>query len=372
MKVLFISHNLYPCKTGGAEIFNYYLLKVLSRFHKLFVITLCKEKTGLDVTIIRETRRMLGLARISIPFQDMLTIIKLRKEIDLIHITYMRDHWLKWITYPLLKKIFNIPYIITIHGGGMHPWKPEFPHRLLFSNAADIIGISKSITKEYERRSKRRIKYIPPLIPFTKTAEDQSEIRSRYGFSVSEKILLYLGSIKMIKGCDTLINSFIKLGKEYIKKYRIRLLLAGDGNLRHELEKIVRQQDLASQITFLGNVPREDVPALFKLSDIYILPSHFEGTPLSMLEAMFNGIPIIGSNVGGINNIIENKRNGLLFEVNNADDLKVKIIHLIENKELAGELAIRAIKDYENTYNFEAVVDQYEKIYNTVGGADNK
>jgi glycosyltransferase involved in cell wall biosynthesis len=367
MKILFISHGLYPCKTGGAEIFNYNLIKVLSKFYCLIVLTFCTENIGTDMMVIRGNRRKFGLARISIPLQDLLTIIKLRKEIDLIHITYMRDHWLKWIPYPIVKKIFNIPYIVTIHGGGMHPWMPEFPHRFLFSNAADIIGISTRITEEYKRRTNREIKYIPPLIPFTKCTARRSEIRIRYGFSTSDKILLYLGSIKKIKGCDTLIDAFMRLGKAYVQKFQLRLLLAGDGNMRAELEEIVRRQDLASHVTFLGNVSRENVPAIFKITDVYILPSHFEGTPLSMLEAMFNGVPIVGSNVSGINNIIKHGSNGLLFEANDIDDLKSKIVDIIEDPESGRRLALKAMDDYESTYNFNAVVDQYKKIYEDVG-----
>ncbi len=356
MKILFISHNLYPCVTGGAEIFNYYLVKKLTKYYKFFVLTLCRDETGLDATVIKITRRKFGLTRISIPLQDFLAIIKLRKNIDLIHITYAYDHWLRWLPYPTIKKVFNIPYIVTIHGGGMHAWKPRFIHKFLFNNASEIIGVSPKIKNEYEMRSNRKVTYIPPLLPFKESTKDKITLRHKYGFNDSEIILLFLGTIKKIKGCDTLINAFIGLGEDYIKKNHLRLLLAGDGELRVVLEKIVQQHNLISYINFLGNIPHEDVSSIFKLSDIFVLPSHFEGTPISMLEAMFNGVPIIGSDVIGINNIIENMKNGILFQVNDANDLRDKIIHLIENEKLAKKLALEAKSVFRSNYNIDTVV----------------
>jgi len=145
MNILFISHGLYPCKIGGVEIFNYYLIKALTKFHKISVITSCKKDIISKATFIRMKPRKLILRRASIPLQDFISIIKLRKKIDLVHLSYTRTNWLQWIPYPVIKKIFNVPYIISIHGGSMHKWKPRFPHELLFKNVSAIIGVSKNL-----------------------------------------------------------------------------------------------------------------------------------------------------------------------------------------------------------------------------------
>ncbi len=363
MNILFVTHGLYPCKVGGAEIFNYYLIKALTKYHKIFVITCCKEKVDLEAALIRINPRKFGLARFSIPLQDVINILKLRDEIDLIHISYMRAHWLQWLPYPIMRKISGVPYIVTIHGGGMHKWKPEFAHKFLFKNAASIIAISQRIKKEYEKRTGRNIKFIPPLIPFRKCEENRERLRDKYGFGLTDTIILSLGSIKKIKGSDVLLTAFIKLEKEYIEKYKLKLLFVGDGDIKKELAEKTKKEDFEKHVKFLGNIPYEDVSAVFRMADIYIIPSLFEGTPISMLEAMFNGIPIIGSDVNGINNIIEHGKNGLLFEVSNRDDLKDKIVYLIKNKNIAEEIANNAKKDYMNNYNFETVVKQYIELY---------
>lgn len=368
MNILFISHRLYPCIVGGAEVYNYYLLKELSKSCNMTVITSCSQCDDLNVEFIKIDPRKFGSARIAIPLQDIFHIFKLRKKIDLIHVSsYMRAFWLQWLPYPLMKKLFGIPYVVTIHGGGMHPWKPEFPHRALFDNASAITGVSKVIKQEYEKRAGKEVLHIPPLLPFVHSSKDISTLRVKYGFEMSDSILLFVGSLKKIKGCDTLISAFFSLGIEFIDKHNLKLVFAGDGPMRTDLEAMVVREDFAMYIRFLGNISRDEIPAIYKLSDLYVLPSHFEGTPISMLEAMFNQMPIIGSDVNGINSVIEDGTNGLLFEVNSSAALCEKIIYLNENRKAAERLGLRAAADYEKKYHFETVVRQYRELYEVYG-----
>lgn len=365
MNILFISHGLYPCKIGGAEIFNYYLIKELSKFCKIYLLTCC-QKINLKVTLIYISRRKFGPGRISIPLQDIINIGKLRNKIDLVHISYMRADWILWLPYPLGKKLFGVPYIFTIHDG-MYKWKPAFPHRLLFDNAEAIVAVSHRLKEEYEKRSGREIKFIPPLIPFRRCNEEKEYLRNIYGFTSTDTIILFLGSIKKIKGCDTLLEAFIRLGREFIKIHRLRLLFVGDGDLKKKLEKRVEKENLGIYVRFLGSIPYEEVSSLFKIADIYVIPSLSEGLSISMLEAMFNGLPIIGADTIGINNIIEHGKNGLLFKVGDPIDLMNKIIYLLENSKVRENISHAAKKSYEDNYRYETIVKEYLNIYTSVG-----
>ena len=373
MNILFISHRLYPCVVGGAEIFNYYLLKELPLFCDISLITSCSKHDDLNVSLIEIDPKKFGSARVALPLQDIFHILKLRKKIDLIHVSsYMRAFWLQWIPYPLMKMIFGIPYIVTIHGGGMHEWKPSFPHKFLFNNASAVIGISKRIKKEYEKRSGREVDFIPPLIPFDLCSEDRETVRRRHGYGSRETILLCLGSIKKIKGCDTLLNAFMSLGKGFIGEHKLKLIFAGDGDMREDMERLASERGFSDLVKFTGWVPHSEVPELFRIADIYVLPSHFEGTPISMLEAMCNEMPIIGSDVDGINDIIEDERNGLLFEVNDQEELTNKISLLVRDKNVAKKIAAQARMDYEKKYNYEEVVRQYKDLYEALTVRKNK
>ncbi|GAG04436.1 unnamed protein product, partial [marine sediment metagenome] len=263
---------------------------------------------------IKLSRRLLFFVGPSITFHIILKLKKLSEQIDVIHVSYTSNSVL---AYPMLlaKKLFGIPYVISIHGGGMHPWHPKTPHKLFFQQAGSIVAVSKTIKEEYELRCNRKIKVIYPLIPFKDSKISKNELINKYGFRDTDIIILSLGSIKRIKGSGILLHAFFKLGRKYIKNNNLKLLYVGTGPMKTSLEKIVEKKKFNEHIKFYGSVPYEKVHELYKVAHIYVIPSLFEGTPKSLLEAMFNGVPIIGSDTNGINNIIIDNWNGLLFKV---------------------------------------------------------
>ncbi|MHA1394707.1 MAG: glycosyltransferase family 4 protein [Promethearchaeota archaeon] len=362
MNIIFISHGLYPCKVGGIEIFNHYLMNSLAEFHRIIVITFCKNNK-LQKNIIKLYPKKLVLNKFFTPFQDFINILRLKKKIDLIHLSYSRANWIEWAIFPIIKNVFKIPYVITIHGGSMHKWKPKYVYYLFFKHANTIVGVSEEIKNEYEKRTNKKVILIPPLIPFKTCNIEKEKLRKFYKFKKQDIILLYLGSIKKIKGSDILLNSFINLEKKYIEYHNLKLVFVGKGRMRESLEEKVRKTNFNKYVVFLGNISHEIIPEIFKLSDIYIIPSLFEGTPISLLEAMYNGMPIIASNTQGIKNIITDKRDGLLFEVNNYESLKDKIIYLIENENVRQKIGRQAKKTYENNYNYKTILENYLQIY---------
>jgi glycosyltransferase involved in cell wall biosynthesis len=359
-----ISHQIYPCNYGGLEVFNYHFIKELaSQKQNIWLFTCCDYNWNNEfIHLVKSWKGFPGLYTISRYFSIILNSIKLKDKIDIIHVPYTSNYYLA-LPILLINKILEIPYVIIIHGGGMYEWKNKTVHRLFFKNANAIVAVSDIIQKEYERRSDRKINFIPPLIPFLKTELAKSELYKKYGFNANDIIILYLGSIKKVKGCSTLFEAFSNLGKEYIKENNLKLIYIGDGILRNELEDKIVEKNLSQHIKFFGYISHEKVPELYKLADIYVIPSLFEGMPISLLEAMFNGLPIIGTNVNGINNLIIHKKNGLLFEKENIDDLKNKIRELINDKNLANKLGRSAKNDYSKGYLFQDMISNHIKLY---------
>ena len=364
MNILIISPAIYPCTTGGAEIFNYFLTKELAkRGHKLWVLTSCGyDWNNRNISLVKLSERFLLNPTVSTRFHLSLELIKLKKQIDVIHVPYTSNSTL---AYPILlvKKFFDIHYVIYILGGGMYPWKPKTLHKLFFKHADAIVAASEILRKEYEKRSGRKIKVVSPLIPFSESKISKEELRKRYGFSSNDKVILSVGSIKKIKGSDTLLCAFLGLGKMYIEKNNLKLLYAGEGPMKPMLAKKVKERSFDGYVKFLGTIPHEEVPHIYKLADIYVISSLFEGAPLALLEAMFNALPIIGTDVNGINNLIRHGKNALLFEKENIKDLTEKIKELVENKDLSNKLGNAAKKDYLKNYKFEHFISQYIKLY---------
>ena len=364
MNILIISPAIYPCAIGGVEVFNYHFSKELAaRGNNVYILTTCKHGwTNKNISLVRLSKKILLHPTFSILFHIFLKLVEFRKKIDVIHVPYTSNSPL---AYPIVlaKKFFDIRYIIYIMGGGMHPWKPKTLHKLFFKHANAIVAVSETLRKEYEKRSGRKIKVIPPLIPFNEAKISKEELRKRYGFSNDDKVILSLGSIKKIKGSDTLLYAFLGLGKMYIEKNNLKLLYAGEGPMKPMLAEKVKERSFDRYVRFLGNIPHEEVPHICKLADTYVISSLFEGLPLALLEAMFNGLPIIGTDVNGINILIRHGKNGLLFEKENIKDLIEKIKELVENEDLSKKLGNAAKKDYRKNYKFEYVISEYVELY---------
>lgn len=367
MNILFICTQLFPCTIGGVEIFNYYLIKALGKYHDIWVITSCDTNFNQkNVHVIKINPKKLGSQKLSIFYEHSRNILTVRDKIDLIHVPYMSRSWRYGCYLPIIKKLCNLPYLVSIHGGGMHPWKPKIPHKLLFQHADAIVAVSETIKNEYEKRSGRNIKVIPPLIPFKKSKISKTKLREKYGFRKDDTIILSLGSIKKIKGSDILINGFFLLGKDYIEKNQIRLLYVGDGIMKKELKEKIKNRGFEKYAKFFGNIPYEKVPEMYRITDIFVIPSLFESFGISYLEAIFNGLPVIGSDTYVINKFIIDNKNGLLFEKNNYKDLANKIKELINKKELAKNLGEKAKKYYKKSYIFENVVKDHIKLYERI------
>ncbi len=367
VNIAIISHLIYPCNSGGLEIFNHYFIKEISSLgHRIWLFTCCNyDWNNESIHRVKLRKGKPGLIKLILYFSLIFNLIKYRDEIDIVHIPYTSNDFL---AFPILliNKLLDIPYVVTIHGGGMLKWKLKVLHQSYFRNANAIVAVSETIKKEYEKRSSRKIKMIPPLIPFVETKVPKSELKSKYGFNNNDYIILSLGRIRKNKGSDILLEAFMNLGKEYIESKNLKLVYVGDGNLRTELEKEVEVKDFNQYIKFFGILPHEKVSDIYKIANIYIIPSFFEGTPISLLEAMFNSLPIIGTNVRGINNLISDKKNGLLFEKGNIDDLRSKIRALIEDSNQAKRLGSSAKRDYSKGYLFKNMISDHIKLYEKV------
>ncbi|MCA6069111.1 glycosyltransferase [Chryseobacterium sp. RG1] len=184
-------------------------------------------------------------------------------------------------------------------------------------------------------------------------AESKSS-REEFGFSIDDKLLIMVAGFREQKDQDTVIKVLEKLPSTY------KLLLVGDGARRSILEKIIIEKNLENRVFLLGF--RSDVFSLYKMSDIAILSSHWEGFGLAAAEAMACGIPVIASNVDGLAQVVHG--GGILFEKENVNDLKDKIISL-ENKERYISLSLDGLKKAQN-YSLKTMVENLISSYKTL------
>jgi len=188
---------------------------------------------------------------------------------------------------------------------------------------------------------------------------DQSLIREKYNIKDDTILIGSTGRIVWEKGYDQLLS----LLENYDFGEKIfYILVAGDGSLRNKFIKRIEKNKLESHITFIGNI--KNIPEFLSALDIYIQPSVTEGFPLSVLEAMATGLPIICSDAGGLKEMINNNTIGIKYkseELNSLYQMLCKLLSMKPNKLL--ELGRNARKEVVKKYSIEIIAKQYYKIY---------
>jgi glycosyltransferase involved in cell wall biosynthesis len=158
-----------------------------------------------------------------------------------------------------------------------------------------------------------------------------------------------------------LLNAF----EEVLKTFPdASLLIVGDGYLRKNLEKKVTEMHLANNITFTGF--QENVFTYLKKMDVFVLPSRTEGTPLSILEAMSVGIPVIATNVGGIPEIVIDNETGLLVSPESPLDLANSIKKLLSNPRMMNKMGQKAKALVLQRFNPINFIREHEAVYKSL------
>ena len=147
-------------------------------------------------------------------------------------------------------------------------------------------------------------------------------------------------------------------------KGRLRFVIVGEGNCRLKLEKLVREKGLEDCIRFLGF--RTDIQALLENFDLFVLPSLSEGLSSAIMEAMAVSLPVIGSDVGGIPELVQNGMNGLLVPPANPEKLARAIEELAENPTARRQMGLRGRKSVEENYTLARKIVDTELICRTL------
>ncbi|MCH5240189.1 MAG: glycosyltransferase [Muribaculaceae bacterium] len=165
-------------------------------------------------------------------------------------------------------------------------------------------------------------------------------------------IITMIAGFRKQKDHKTIIKAMLNLPGKY------ELWLAGEGKTKNKYERFVDELGLKGRVKFLGNVT--NIPEVLSNSDIIVLSSHYEGMPISLIEAMAAGKPCIASDVDGNREII--KGYGLLFNYKDAMDLTLRIKTVNENRELCNQLSNLSLKRSQD-FDIDKTVEQYEKLY---------
>lgn len=166
-------------------------------------------------------------------------------------------------------------------------------------------------------------------------------------------VLVSVGSLKPIKGIDVLLDAFAPLAQ---REPRARLMIVGDGPDRAGLQARARELDVDARVAFLGL--RDDVHALLRVADGLVLPSRTEALPTVVLEAMATGLPVVATDVGGVPEMVEPEKSGLLVAPENAAQLSAAMQRVLGDENLRRKLGDRGRAIVQERFRIETMCEQ--------------
>ena len=258
--------------------------------------------------------------------------------------------------------IFDYPGKV---GGRIHSSLVKFFSRILVKRADYIRIVSPFLFESLDKLNinREKIFLIPPrcdskLFSKQNVNEDKSEV-----FKENQYNLLFVGNLLIAKGVDILLEAFALIEKE---NSNIGLVFAGDGEEKERLMTRSKELGVNEKVIFLGRVEYGSIPTLMFYADILILPSIEEGVGRVLLEAMSMHLPIIASNIGGIPLVIDDRQDGLLFEVGDINTLKEHVLFLLGNKSFSDNMSRTAYRKFLDNYEYEVSMRKFLAMYKVI------
>jgi glycosyltransferase involved in cell wall biosynthesis len=352
---------------GGERLFLQLALKLRDRYH-FFVAThsggkFAHELRNLDIEVFSLNMiRQLALK----PFYQIRNIIR-HKEINLVHSQGARADFFSRLS----GRRARVPHIVSTIQMPVEGFEVGFLRKMIYRLMDQFseryvdrfIVVSESLRKtltEGRGISDERVARIYNGIELDQFHPDlkRSNLRKQLGISAEDPVIGAIGRLVWQKGFEYLIEAMSGILQDISQT---KLLLVGEGPLRHELEGLARELDVDTRVIFTGF--RSDIQDLLSMIDILAVPSLLEGFPMITLEAMAMAKPIVATQIEGIVEQISDSDEGILVPPRDTEALASAILRLIKDRELGNRLGVAARRKIERYFSIDTMVKETEMVY---------
>ena len=271
-----------------------------------------------------------------------------------------------------IAKLSGMPAFPTVHStmafvDRRSSWDP----RVYFIKAVDgfiyrvadrVLAVSQEIREVIHQTyglEDSKILVLKNGIIFEDSFSEPVDLEKEFPISINKLKLIAVGRIVSLKGFDILVRAVAEVVNQGLDD--LLVLITGEGKERLRLEELIRDLGVGSYVKLLGL--RHDVMRLMKASDLFVMPSRYEGLSIAMIEAMACSLPIVASDAPGLRDYIKNEQNGLLFPVEDHKALAERIQRLANDKKLRVKLSHGARKSFEREYNMRRNVKSLDMLF---------
>ncbi len=392
MKICIFSRSLPVHRMGGMELHTEIIMKGLAdRGHGVTVITtkhpekcLSENRGNIRIDYLPQTwagQYYLGYwKRSRVHFEKM-------QEIETCDIVLSESAG----AYGILKqrrKIKEVPVVLFIHGTSLGEYRSKmklgfpmpknllgsminlwshFRDRRLLCKADLIIGGSDSVKDALVQElhiNPSNIQIIYNSIDttlFSPNTLSGEKIRDQLGVAPGQFVILCAGRLIKEKGIHLLLQSLSDILSLIPET---RLVILGEGSYEKSLKRLAKKLGIDKPVQFIGHVDYQALPAYYNAADVLVMPTiRYEGLPLTLLEAMGCGVPVIASNLGGIGDVLKHDEEGLLFQMDDCKMMVDHIVYLHRHKDLLKKMGMQARQKIIQNHSLDTMINKLESAF---------
>jgi glycosyltransferase involved in cell wall biosynthesis len=259
------------------------------------------------------------------------------------------------------------PVLFTEHGRffpDVSSTKRRWFNRLMTSRRDRLVAVGSAVKRaliDNEGLLAERIEIVyngVASIPASLSDDRRANLRREFGAPNDEFVILHVARLDPIKDHSTALQAF---ARAVAQTPQLRLVLVGDGPERPRIEREIADLRLQSSVTMLGQ--RGDVSELLSAADAFLLTSVSEGLPVTIIEAMAAGLPVVSTNVGGVPEIIDDGDTGLLAPAGDGPAIAAALVRLSQDAALRTRLAERGRERAASRFSEQQMMQRYDRLY---------
>jgi glycosyltransferase involved in cell wall biosynthesis len=281
-----------------------------------------------------------------------------RERVDVIHAHKFGSN----IWGVVFGRLCGVPVVVTHEHGWSFERGPKMiiDRELIARGSNAFIAVSREDRRrmiELEKISPERAVFVPNGIPSLRPPSGR-DVRAELGIGAADPVVTSVGFLRQPKAMDVLIEGAARIAPRFPG---LKVLIVGEGADRPVYQALIDRLGVHGTVKLLGL--RSDVPDLLAVSDVAVLSTNSEGSPLSVMEYMDAKVPVVATRVGGIPDLIDHEEHGLLVEPQDPAGLGDSIARLLDDPEDARRMADRAYERRRREFDIDVMVDNLQNLY---------